>query len=253
MKQLMGCLVVVIALAHNLWAQASCMEQPVLVSLLPIQWSMHWDCNPSRGSASGIWSGSIDTNWLKAGSCQVTTSGSSISFSFTFAPRSFGITVDTAIREITALSIIESNNYSAFNAKVEINKRVPYQETLARNSALITDDYSFTWSSAPDCQDLYGGPGWIGLGGAAPPSTVSGQHVESVQRITALTFSNSTQFSFAASKESPFICIFDLLGREVARIDVPAGAESVEYNTSRLSPGIYFAVLGRDVVKFAVN
>lgn len=59
-------------------------------------------------------------------------------------------------------------------------------------------------------------------------------------------------YSSPQLRSESLVC-FDLLGRECDRVAIPTGAESVEYNTSRLAPGIYFATFGGQAVKFVVR
>jgi hypothetical protein len=46
--------------------------------------------------------------------------------------------------------------------------------------------------------------------------------------------------------------IYDLLGRNATKVDIPSAAEFVELPTAPLPPGLYFARLGNQVAKFVV-
>jgi hypothetical protein len=170
-------------------------------------------------------------------------------------------TVSSALRNLTigmcpcGHEMFSYNGYGSFEAD-----SVPFSldSSGKRMSAILSDglkhyygisDHGQAWFQSYAANQS---SGWVTTGGASPPLHSSVKEVLSKQPLFARLTSYSTQFYFQPSALAT-LAIFDLLGREVARIDVPSGAESAELNTSHLAPGLYIAQMGTQAVKFVVR
>jgi hypothetical protein len=112
--------------------------------------------------------------------------------------------------------------------------------------------------------------GHYGYSQTATPvdSTFSGElqfiisHDDAVSSNTSTTASivtfndvlhQSTHFSFPSSDHTQPLLIYDILGREVKRIEIPSGVSEYSLPQGQLPSGCYFARLGNMNAKFMVN
>lgn len=97
-----------------------------------------------------------------------------------------------------------------------------------------------------------GGTGWISLGGAELPATVSSRIQNSSSFEWTAQSQSSIRFLFSSQPQISALRIFDVMGRELDQIRIAPEAQSIEYSTSRLSAGMYVATLDGNAVKFIV-
>ncbi len=64
---------------------------------------------------------------------------------------------------------------------------------------------------------------------------------------------NRADFTFPSSDHPQQITIYDILGREVKRIEIPAGSTSYAMSSVGYPKGTYFARLGLQTASFMMN
>jgi hypothetical protein len=94
--------------------------------------------------------------------------------------------------------------------------------------------------------------GWVTIGGAPPPASISKPQQAPPNFTSRMLSDYVALFSFQSDVDGSPIRIFDLLGRERDEIRIAPYAQSIEYNTSRLNPGMYIATIGDRTTKFTV-
>ncbi|MDP4198386.1 MAG: T9SS type A sorting domain-containing protein [Bacteroidota bacterium] len=249
------CVLMVLFTQHCAQAQTACSKDSLLLSLMPVIGSMQWHCYYPRDTF-GTWDlafgpGAIDWD---SDSCSRTSGGDTIIFNIWGGPssyhRSLLITIDTLRQEVRTFNFSEGVSNPPHQAYVDFNHK-PYQ--IVGSKKHVSVELYVTWYS-PDCQNGSSSfSGWLTLGGASPPASVSQKQAPiNVFRAIAAP-DNSIRFSFETHAEATSIRIFDLLGRERDVISIAPGSESYEYNSAHLTPGMYVARLGGNAVMFVVR
>ena len=80
--------------------------------------------------------------------------------------------------------------------------------------------------------------------------------VNSIKHNFTVTYSLPNQiinYSFSACDHSQQMTIYDILGREVKRIEIPSGVSEYRLQRDGFMSGYYFARLGSQTAKFVVN
>jgi len=87
-----------------------------------------------------------------------------------------------------------------------------------------------------------------------PVSTVSPKQSELRSFCNSIFLSgHTTHFSFPPSARSQSLLIYNILGREVSKIEIPAGSTSYTLSSAAYPKGTYFARLGLETASFIVN
>jgi hypothetical protein len=71
--------------------------------------------------------------------------------------------------------------------------------------------------------------------------------------IASISFTHTIHFSFPSSNNSQQMSIYDILGREISRIEIPAGSSSYQMSSVGYPRGTFFARLGLQTASFMVN
>ena len=229
----LGVLSGVLVMASSAKAQAN--PDSVFRSIMPITWNILFH-NPD----SSVWNGLYD---IQPDSTSV-TDDSNYFFGYGDYTWRIMLTLDTGDR-ILSLRVVEGQTG---DFKVS---QVPYTQVGSKIQAAVycTDGYYVGEPGYP----VYCDGGWVTIGGASPPSSVSeARHTQSPGFTSRMLSDYFTLFSFPSNVKENSIRIFDLLGRERDEIRVAPQAQSVEYRTSGLSAGVYVATLDGNGVKFIV-
>jgi hypothetical protein len=136
---------------------------------------------------------------------------------------------------------ISSVNYTSVDYR-QLDKQGGYTETGQVLNSLIEDTSSYR------C--------FINIS-LYPPKPVSAVcQCTYVTRIFMATVSlpdHSIHFSFPAADHPQQLSIYDILGREVSRVEIAAGSSSYQMTSTGYPKGTYFARLGMQTASFMVN
>jgi len=88
-----------------------------------------------------------------------------------------------------------------------------------------------------------------------PTVSVSTQDRTNIEYFTVNTsfLDHSIHFSFPSSSHTQTILIYDILGREISKIEIPAGSTSYVLPSARFPNGTYFARLGGSSAHFVIE
>jgi hypothetical protein len=224
--------------------------------MLPINIDIHFYCRDNNETSD--WDEVIDTldkslrssSFGLMDSLSFSISETTVKFYATVKGNSsywFGMagTIDTSQRKLSLIIQENRNNVST------LQYSGPYSQADS-HIVVYTDRVSAGTEGLQhfSCGEVFT-HGFFSTGGALPPANVLRKKSLSSHISNIRSFDGGIQIS--VEETATTIRIFDILGRECDRIAIPDGAESVDYNTLRLVRGIYFAQLGRDVVKFVVQ
>ena len=227
-----------------------CGPYPNMSTNVTLQGSIGWSGNDSIEVYDFSGSAYFKTKVLRS------SNGALFTFKATHSDDwSFNLSVDTSTHEITTFSV--AKNYPNINGSEEST----YQEgadwtyssnTYGKRTAFGSNAYVYWqyqyWGG--NCGLTVHSRG-VSFAGGQPSAAVIRERF--ILSPCILRFQSGTTLTFNSRSNVAEIRIFDLLGRECDRVAIPAGAESVEYNTSRLAPGMYIAQLGQQAVKFVVR
>jgi hypothetical protein len=229
---------------------------------MPIRWQFSRSCFILRQERYVGFSGSFGPQSLDwpDDTCSITSNGDAVTVSVGHRSTSSSsgydhnllISIDTA-HHVVSKFVFRTSEYGD-SAFVLLKRSTPYVISPGHRKALYEGgDFSFTWRSMCGISESPNGSGWVSFGDTAQSLDLSAVKQSPTQWFSVINPLEGIRFFALTHAEQNFIHILDILGRECDRIAIPAGAESVDYNTSRLAPGIYLALLGRDVVKFLVR
>jgi len=95
---------------------------------------------------------------------------------------------------------------------------------------------------------------YIKLGITQPINSVSqSKNNDQALIINTIIPDHSIYLSFPSSDHSETLAIYDVLGREVKRIEIPSGASEYDLARKQFASGYYFAQLGNLNASFIVN
>lgn len=276
MRRAIAILIVVVGVSTVAWsAEAQSKVDSIVSSIMPINWNFNFDCLVKKGpgeysNVPYTWAGEIyGIGYNYAHSYDGITNSGDTTFSILsgFDPDSgyvagnwetgwkLTFTLDTVVHRIS-LAYKEVDNYRQEFGNFWFTGG--YQISGSRIQAVTADTMlnSANWAG-PTGQGYseYVTPrgGWVTIGGASPPSDVSEMRPVSVPSFTSRILSDYvTRFSFPSTADGRIIRIFDLIGRERDEIRIAPQAQSIEYNTSRLSAGMYIATINGRTTKFTV-
>lgn len=205
-------------------------------SLLPISWSITFH---NTAGSYWTWSGTLDSSMADY---PATLSGDTVSVEH---PYRMICNIDTSQHLLRMFFTQEQ--IGLFNIGP-----VSYVDTELhlRASAYCTN--ALAQPMPPGSGGVCDG-GWVYIGGAKPQAWVS-RRIDRSSDLTMRQKERGIQFSFteaSAASVGNDIHIFDMIGHDVMRLEVPPGVHSFDLNTSSMVPGIYIAQFGTEAVTFA--
>ncbi len=218
-------------------AKAQSNSDSVVNSIMPITWNLSFD------NLDSVWNGSLDTRGEYPPDSVIVFNDSTFMVGYGWWYLKF--TLDTLDDRISL------GYWEGETGTWKVNQ-IPYLQVGSKVQAAVYCTDASNIAEPPGSPDFCKG-GWVTIGGASPPSSVSTALPTPSLSFTSRMLSDYvTLFSFPSDADGSSIRIFDLLGRERDEIRIAPQAQSIEYNTSRLSAGIYIATINGRTTKFTV-
>lgn len=229
--------------------RAQSVADSIIRSATPFGWRFNFSCEPRFGqSFTYTWTGGVPSLLPPPGN--VSSSGDTAIVFLDSSGGSFPyylrLLVDTLHHTVSVGHSETMNGVGGFGIF-----NVPYRDSDSKIAAgVMTTNAHWTPETEAVCFCTYG---WVSFNGVQPPASVSEKGFAPIAFRAIAAPDNSVRFSFETRSEASTLRIFDLLGRERDAIQIATGSESLEYDASRLTPGMYLATLGGSAVKFVVR
>jgi hypothetical protein len=251
----------------------SLLRDSLILSFFPIQWSFYFDVIDRVGilhqydTQARSWGREISLE--NYDSISLTRRGDTLSLTATKQDTQYnvynGIYYSALLLEFdTVTKVLTSFRYEKYqNDALAVGDRTtwafctgptPYTLSGLGKREAVAPPGCFTWRIYQHEWLVGAVHGWVTIGGESPPAGVTtSPRTQPAKLSSTLVSDYLTRFAFPPQSEETKLRIFDLLGRERDAIQTATGSESLEYDASRLPPGMYLATLGGSAVKFIVR